>query len=454
MGLEASVFNEVVTVAGVPRVFNTRRQVALSEGLSRKLLAGLPLTAVEQHLAVSAGVQVPAGCDEQARLRAEYGLLKHNSSLLSLIVAPSYRCNCACPDCFQAAFDKHTVMDADTRAAVAELLAHAIAMRNPARAILWLSGGEPFACASEGLDIVNRARTRCAQGQVPLTAAATTNGTLLARGTGRELARALDLFYVSLSESPEAQRRQRPFVGGGSSFDAVFDGLALLAEWNKQVIVRFNVASGSAGCEHVRLLLLQLHERLGAVHPGFSFEFSSLLCFKEKCFSDPLTAREARHGLAAMADALQHLAEATPWPRSAFRLPAFDRLPGLHADEHFEICDFLRGDGFYVTPRGDLYLCTTKAHDPRWRLGDVRRLSAPFFDARFARVLNFDPWQDEHCAACACLPLCLTKCPLWNAHGLGFYAPGCRAANQARIAAMLAAPPTERPSCAGCGAHP
>jgi uncharacterized protein len=438
MRWKPSTFNRAVSVDGALRLFNARRQSSLSAGLSRRVLDGATLSGLEQRILAGKGMLVPEGLDERGRLFAEFSLRKHNSSLLSLIVAPSYRCNCACPDCFQRDFDKTAVMEARTRAAVVDLLEHAVRMRNPARALLWLSGGEPFACARECLDLAERASARCAEQRVPLTLATTTNGTLITATSGRELARRLDLFYVSLSESAAAQHAQRPFTGGGSSYDAVLRGLAHLGELDKQVIVRFNVASGARGCESVRATLDELYRALGGVaHPRFSFEFSALLCFKEKCFSDPETSTEARAGLGAMAPALLELAQSTAWPRNAFRLPSFHTLPGMHDDEHFEVCDFLRGDSFYVTPSGEAYFCTTKAHDPRYRLGRVQDAHAFFLDPGFTRILNFDPWQDPRCRECALMPLCLTSCPLWREPGLGYAGDTCVAANEARVAASI-----------------
>ncbi len=436
MGWKPSVFNEAIETEGTIRVFNSRSQALLSAGLSRKLLRGglAALSPVERGIVRSKGMAVPGDLDERSKLRTEFTRRKHNSSFVSLIVVPSYRCNCACPDCFQQSFDRKTVMDEPTRAAVSDLLAHAIRMRRPASVILWLSGGEPFVSARECLDLSVQAARRCEELGVSLFQAATTNGTLVDTEPGLALAKRLDIVYLSLSESESAQLAQRPFRGGRNSYQAVLRAFPILADLGKQIIVRFNVASGSAGCEQVREVIADIHRALGEVaYPRLSFEFSALLCFREKCFSDPLTSSEGRELLAAMAGALETLAESTPWPRTSFRLPAHGALPAMYEDEHFEICDFLRGDGFFVTPGGEMYTCTTKLGDPRHRLGRVRDRHELFFDPRFLRVVNYDPFEDPQCRDCSLLPLCLTRCPLWSGDDLRFSDGSCFASRKAMV---------------------
>jgi uncharacterized protein len=358
---------------------------------------------------------VPDTVDERARLAHEVSLRKHTSAMLSLIAAVSYRCNCACPECFQSALPKTVVMTEQTRAGIADLMAHVTDIRNPARAILWLTGGEPFVAPDVCADLAARCRATCASRRVPLTAATTTNGTLIRTARGRALAEQLDLFYVTLSESPAAQGAQRPFGDGRNTYAAVIDGLRILVELGKLVIVRFNIASGNAGCDHARLVIQDLYRAFGDVaYPRLSFEFSALICFQEKCASDPQTANEARTALRRLGPALNALATSTPWPRSAFRLRDVCALPGLHDHEHLEICDFLCGDGYYVSPSGDLYMCTTKANDPNYHLGRVDDSPRLFANDRFLRVLNLTPFDDPRCAACALLPACITECPLWR----------------------------------------
>ncbi|MEJ2694875.1 MAG: 4Fe-4S cluster-binding domain-containing protein, partial [Candidatus Thiodiazotropha sp.] len=249
MGLRLSRFNIPIEIEGKPQLFNTRSQRLLSGGMTRKLVErGLDgLSLIERKILHGNGMVLLDEGDEGERLYVEYMRGKQRSTLFSLIVVPAYRCNCACPDCFQREYDHRTAMSEAVRLGVVRLFEHAIVERRAPSPVLWISGGEPFANVRACIEISSGCREAASRHRVKLTQAITTNATLTRTPLGRRLAQQTDLFYVGMAASESAQAAERPYAGGGNSYRDAIRGIGDMAEVGRKVTVRFNISGGAAG---------------------------------------------------------------------------------------------------------------------------------------------------------------------------------------------------------------
>jgi uncharacterized protein len=148
--------------------------------------------------------------------------------LLDVGLVLTHACNLACTYCYTG--DKKKVRMTDDVADRALAFAFERAATSGSRLQLELFGGEPLLERAMLVRIAEDARARAVATGVPLVMQTTTNGTLLTP----DLVERLRMLGVHLALSIDGTRAQheagRPLAGGGSSYDAVRRGLALLLD--------------------------------------------------------------------------------------------------------------------------------------------------------------------------------------------------------------------------------
>jgi len=447
VGLKLSAFNIVVDVEGKPVLFNTRTHAILHGEMCERLLhdgAG-GLLEVQKSRLRAKGILVRDEQPEMEALQVFFMQRKFFTNYVLLTVALTYRCNCACPDCPQLSYEDRTVMDEATRAAVAALLDHAIQVRRPTRCSFWLSGGEPFVRPGEALDLTRRIEEVCARRGVELARHVTTNGTLLGTSEARELSAHIDEFYVSLADSREAQLTQRPFANKRNSYDTVLDGLGVLAELGKKVTIRFNVTPEPGAADRVAETIADLYRALGNnAYPGLFFQFHVLVPRPSCAEGFHITPGVATDQLEQMLPALRELTGATPWPSGSF-MPLPDaalmaKTPPLTPGQELRVCNYHKGHGFNISPTGDLWSCSMFAEQKRYWFAQLKDGAKVYENNRYLRFVNFDPFDDPRCKSCACLPICLRRCPIATYHETEphrWSEDGCEEAVRARVARFL-----------------
>ncbi|MEJ2693838.1 MAG: SPASM domain-containing protein, partial [Candidatus Thiodiazotropha sp.] len=134
------------------------------------------------------------------------------------------------------------------------------------------------------------------------------------------------------------------------------------------------------------------------------------------------------------ADALIDLAASTPWPAEHFLIPQLRPAAALSDDwGDLRLCDYLRGDGVFVAPSGEMFSCMNRAHQAVYALGNAAQDPYLFRNDRYLKIINFDPFHDPECRACHFLPMCLMRCPMRDDGELVNAHSGCRAKRHAEV---------------------
>jgi uncharacterized protein len=425
MSMVPSRFNVTLDL-GARYVVNTRWQTFARGALANSLLAGPPFSAATEQLLAQRRLLVADDIPEHKALLVEYSERKLSYARAGLVVAPTFLCNCACPDCPQTHLQKGEVLDRASVADCVRALGETLVDRRALHAAVMLHGGEPFTAADRSVELIEGARELTGRLGVPLSVGTTTNGTLLTSARGRRLTALIDVFQVSLAESRARHAVERPFANGRSSYDATIAGIAALVEAGKEILVRFNVATPERAAENLAGVMADLLAACGGQpYPKLSFFFGLLVrhCENRSCGAQtsggytPSKARAERE-LARQLGRLE-----TPWGPQRLPEPPILARP-MRSDSNIGLCGSARGDAPYVGPTGELFPCPAFTGARGYRLGHVRH---PLYtNAGYLRFIELDPFADPECVECAYLPVCMTLCPL-PAYSRGrYFKPGCR----------------------------
>src|SRR4051812_25500765 len=254
----------------------------------------------------------------------------------------THDCNLGCGYCYTGAkFRKRMPRE------IAEKgldLAFAGARPGESKIALSYFGGEPTLELDLLLDIAREARARAERSGIKLVQTVTTNGTLLDEARIAALYEQGIYIALSIDGVREAHDRNRPQMGGGSSFDAVERCLHLLASAGRSFETISVVTPESAPLlgESVEFLFDQGVPRV-SLNP----------CYEAAWSDEALSAWEA--GLERAAEAMKR------WMRAGrtVSVSTFDNkiLAALKGGlGHEDKCQL--GDGFVaISPAGHLYGC-------------------------------------------------------------------------------------------------
>lgn len=382
------------------------------------------------------GFVVPDRQAERDALWMDYFRGRLVRAMLRLTIVPSYACNCACPDCYQAGYDQHACLSPELQRALLGFAGRLLRERHVRRLMLWLYGGEPFAQADVGGRLVGALREACARQGTQCLVYAATNGTLLAHPRSAALLRAVDVFYVSLAQGRAAHAAERPFRGGRSSFDACLGGLARLAAADKTIHLRVNVSRVETLADDFAATQAELLRIFGGrPYPRLRFEFRPLLPACHSASAPTCVDAPAVPFSSELQQALRRITAASPWPASDYMRPAGGGLPLLRgACGGVEMCDYAKGEAFLVPPDGSLYLCNHLKNDARFRIGDLRDPDAALRHPLYLRLLNSCAFDDDACRECAYLPWCLRECPVTTFdRGGAYHHEGCVQEQERRL---------------------
>lgn len=249
-------------------------------------------------------------------------------------------------------------------------------------------GGEPLLEFELLLEVARAARERAQAASVKLVQTVTTNGTLLDAEKVRALYE-LDLYVaLSIDGVREAHDRNRPTMGGASSFDAVERGLKALVDAGRSF-------------ETITVVTPATAELLGE---GVAFLFAagvprvSLNPCYEAAWDDDALARWER-GMRGAADAMAACMRAGRTVSvSIFDNKILAALKGGLGDE--DRCKL--GDGFAaVSPDGWLYGCERLVGEddhPELRIGHVET----GIDLRAVQCARPDVGDDRHAINAEC----------------------------------------------------
>lgn len=207
-------------------IYSTLRGAVLqvSRAVADALLDG-KLDGSELETMTRLGILVPDARTEQKLVTGYFDWLNANARRFTALATLNLDCNLACTYCYEDHFRGHSYMSEAT----ADLLVETI-LNGPMEAgkevLLDFYGGEALLSIPLLKRIAGPLHEAATGSGTPFSFNLVTNGTLLTRRVVEEL---LPLGFagarITMDGPPEIHNRQRPFVSGKGSFDAIMNNL-------------------------------------------------------------------------------------------------------------------------------------------------------------------------------------------------------------------------------------
>lgn len=342
----------------------------------------------------AAGFLVDDDADERAPLEQAFYEQYADTSQLTLVIAPTYACNCRCAYCYeQDKLAAKNAMSAQVEQAVYRFVEACYERDAFTQLSVQWYGGDPSLC----LGLVERMSqwfiAFCRQRGVAYDAMMLTNANLIGPEEAALLARCKVGSVLVTIDGPEAVHNlRRPAVGVENPFQRIVTALRALQEQG----VRFEVMSN---LDKVNAPLLpelqeQLAEALGTPVPVTPAKLNDYAhtygcgAFAAPNF-DLFTHEEYAHACCAM---------------TLDAHPSRGHLRALLAPAP----NFCRGQlsrYFVIDAHGDVYKCDGWMGDASRVLFNLLEGDEPVLDA-----ITFDPLANGECRDCALLPQCWGNC--------------------------------------------
>jgi len=336
------------------------------------------------------GILVPDAGAEQRQVAGYFDWANSNSVRFTALVTLNLDCNLACPYCYEDHFRGKSYMSEAT----ADLLVEKI-LNGPIKAgkevLLDFYGGEALLSLPLIARIAGPLREAAIRAGTAFSFNLVTNGTLLTRRIVTVL-RPLGLAgaRITIDGPPDIHNRQRPFVSGKGSFDAILKNLGEVCDLIKMQL------GGNFTQDNYRRFP-ELLDML--VEAGITPDKLSMVNFA------PVTptAGEAGLGDFAMGCACTSepwLIEASLYLREEILKRGFNtprpKLAGCMVE--FE-------NDLIVAWDGSLYKCPAFMGWADLRIGTLADGIGDFRESH-----NMDVWKNAECLGCPYLPLCFGGC--------------------------------------------
>ncbi len=349
---------------------------------------------------------IPADEDEGMRVRQRFERMRHASSVLSLTIAPTLRCNLSCAYCFES-HDRGSSMSPDVVKRVIHFIRRSLERGGPQLGLdLCWFGGEPL-LAPKVIETVNREVLAAATKlNAPFSTHVITNGVLLTPQRMMMLREGnLKSLQVTLDGPRQNHDRLRSRQGHGT-FDRIVGNVERLRAQGllegTTLAVRFNVSRASGTAEQYLELIEGLRARGWFQSDGETYEFGFV---ERHDFSGAedlyLEADEFRAFTTRVAEMLAERGLSKKVPN----------YPGLGGS-----CTAVNSTDLCIGPEGEVVKCWVHYGDSRGTIGHLPTAEdespMPTWNQEWLRWMDFNPADDAQCSKCERLPQCLGGCPL------------------------------------------
>lgn len=325
--------------------------------------------------------------------RQRFDAARASTDELALCIAPTYRCNQACPYCYVRELRKSTeVMSQETVDAICGFVADAW-YEHPFKVLTvqWY-GGDPSLCLDVVEDISQRLISFCDSHGADYLSVMTSNCTMLDSDEAVEtLIRCrVSSVVVTIDGKEQTHNARRPALDGGNSFERTMGAIRRMREHGILVQTVCNVDKKNwdeflemrekLEREGIALVPGKLNDYTGALN-GNPLDPGEYDCFDHDEFSQiclDLTLQDGRS------------------------------LPEMRSMLH-PCARFCRGqmDNYLVIDAfGDVYKCDGQMGREDGKLFNI----LDGVDREALRRITFDATRDPRCSECAFLPICQGSC--------------------------------------------
>jgi len=344
--------------------------------------------------------------DELDLLRSRYYRSKHSCTFTSLSIAPTMKCNLACPYCYNPR-DKPMTMDRETIDRTVTFVGDHLKMSRDTGTplgITWI-GGEPLAAFGAMTELAERIRVIALEHGRDIVGSLVTNGTLLTEDTAARLGgRPYFVRNVQITvDGPQAKHdASRCFPKKGPTYDRICKGIRLAKKHGLTVMVRIN-ADAFFEIKDFERLMDEMYRR-GVVETG-GHTPSFYLARIHSHAHDTCKRLRTEDRVLSVKDYATLLVDTVRLARKR-RFPCVLRT----FQEPRRIgCGVVQENGFTVDPEGRLGKCWHAVGSEEYCVGRVGELLETM-NGEYRRWQDYDPFKNEMCRQCQVLPLCMGGC--------------------------------------------
>ena len=323
--------------------------------------------------------------DEIGNLRERYMLAKSGRHTFSIQIATTLQCNFRCPYCYEpheSVFLSKTKQDA-----IIKFVKSNIYKWKKLR-LSWF-GGEPLLRPDIIKYLSQNLIKICDQYATDFAGFITTNGYLLNQKNA-ELLRWCKVkeAQITIDGDKKTHDQRRFLTNGQGTYDTIIRNTFRAKEYLEKFRIRVNVDSQSvSNMIEVMTSLDSIKERTWLAF----MPVQKVDGYKNKTLSykEYLTKVSGLNDLAI---------------KSGFRVSPGHRLPGA------TYCGAYDENYLLVDARGDVHKCVVMTGQRQYRIGRLNQAGVVIPNLTSRHRWGFDPFTDNECLACDCLPICLGGC--------------------------------------------
>jgi len=328
---------------------------------------------------------------------------------IAFTIAPTMKCNLACPYCYNPNSIKTSMSDETIKnvSIFIQKMLKSRAVHHRNFKIAWV-GGEPLADMRVFEKLTSELAQMAQKNEANYSTTIVTNGTLITEDIALKLSKKpfnVNVAQISLDGHQEFHDQSRIYRDGRPTFDLICKGIKILSDY-MQVNIRINV-SGETKKEHIKKLINELLDREVVTktrQPGFYLgRLHSVLGSSDGgCRIDP-----SKFNFLSME-------EYARFEMDCARMAREMKFPLTIIDHHkpmFRPCAATGTDSYTIDSDGTLGKCWHSMGDIKEGVGSVKEGARGDFTSCVRKWLDYNPCMDEMCTDCHILPLCLGGCP-------------------------------------------
>lgn len=315
---------------------------------------------------------------------------RYNTKNLVMTLLTTYRCNLACPYCYEQGIKLTSDMDAKVQQDTYEWIKEKIEKHNPASLKISFLGGEPLV-NTEPIDFLSQKLHQLSQEKgFVYKYSIVTNGVLLSPEKVKNwVETGLSSIQVTLDGVKEIHDTMRPFGNGAGSFDIIVERLKKVLQVSPKLRVAIRINCNQDNYKRVPELLDYLSD-LNLNKDQIAIGYGHLVPYFD---ADEI--------------ATDNLIESTQTGEVEVYLAKETKKRGFRLSDKTLLgpCMTIRKGAHLIDPLGDLYNCWSFVGRPDLKLGSIykKELSDLYYE-----MIGFDLIKD--CVDCKYVPICLAGC--------------------------------------------
>ena len=347
-----------------------------------------------------AGFLVDEAIDELAEVKKLYKDETTSKKTFAMVVAPTMGCNMGCFYCYENKRGGHLSVDNQNN-----LLRRFEEHSKPegSCSVQW-HGGEPLLSKDIIIDLSTKFLQHCQNISASYNSSITTNGYLLSRQVAKRLADSgICSAQITLDGDEDDHNRTRKLKvsvnGSSESFSKILENIAECGDLIK-ITIRVNVWKRNLSKVYELLARLSEPNLRDAIHLLY---FAPVFNFSPNKVGNPQYApkADAHFGVKEFATIETRLLQYA----NSLGLP----VTGDILRRSFATCVAVRTNSLVVDSTGGIKKCYHDLGNPNEDFSDLKNSFTS--SSLLQKWITFEPWNDENCAKCECLPICLGGCP-------------------------------------------